>query len=229
MSIRKIVWCIVFMNVGAVVATPIDYGHLLADRITFLQATVEARQNSFHLLGDAANEEKLATAVQLLVNVQKNIALLGRDQAYPEVAWFLELVTNTVGDIGQDVANNRDISSLITELKAWVGPWSLLETRVWSTTFCFLLMQRIFDELAQALELIVPLPAVVTRSPAIVNNESPTIVRTETAQKRAIKLSSVLKKALIISGILGGSCVIGVVAVNFYTSYKRTKKDEVWC
>lgn len=101
-------------------------------------------------------------AVECLLRVDRNLAMLCGDKAYNEVSWFIDQIANAVGNVGVDLQQGNDISSTIDRLYVLAGVPLPEETRLpLPTPFCWILMREIYKNLADALRLIPTITTIV--------------------------------------------------------------------
>jgi hypothetical protein len=133
---------------------------VLLNQLAVVRLVVTVR--AMHFSPRAAASEALA----LLDKVDNNIALLRGDRGYTEAAWFLSQIATAVGNVGVDLEQNNDITITIKQLRLRVGESLPHETRVpLPTSFCWILMREIYQDLANALSLIPTLDSILQNGP----------------------------------------------------------------
>ncbi len=125
---------------------PIDR---IQSQIRVLRLIVETRRCYF------ATAQLAADALGLLDRITQNLELLQGDRAYSEVTWFINQIGVTVGDVGIDVVNNRDVTPVIEALQWAAGVSTASLTRVpLAPAMCIILVEAIYKDFAAVLRMI---------------------------------------------------------------------------
>jgi|GEM_PF-5094248 len=134
---------------------------LITQQITTLTFVVASRKEYFPTTPTTGTYTQ---AMQYLTNMQNSITLLARDEAYPEVSWFLDQINNAIGQVGTMVSLGADTSAIVNNIARYVPSpntsvtQKLFNKRVYSSSFCFIVMVQFYDDLLKVLAIIPPLP-----------------------------------------------------------------------
>lgn len=126
-----------------------DSATLLLQQVAILQEVVNTRIAYFK------PATKATEALQLLANIFNSLTLLGRDKGFPEVRWFLDRIWDAVGPVGVAVSLGQDVAPVRNKIGRYIiGGADRPLNRVLTSSFCFVVMQHIYTDLLEVLDLI---------------------------------------------------------------------------